>query len=55
MFGGPDTPEAVYAADLPYTPGRGRQDSALSLLAGPALTGQPDTSDEVNAGKSVVD
>ncbi|HUK62621.1 MAG TPA: asparagine synthetase B, partial [Dongiaceae bacterium] len=36
ILGGPDTPEAVYAADLPYTPGRGRAEAAGSPLgAGP--------------------
>ncbi len=32
ILGGPDTPEAVYAADLGYTPGRGRSDSPGLLL-----------------------
>ena len=39
VLGGPDTPEAVYAAALPYTPGRGKQDGASSLMTSPAHVG----------------
>ena len=39
VLGGPDTPEAVYAAGLPYTPGRGKQDGASSLTGGAAHVG----------------
>ena len=39
VLGGPDTPEAVYAAALPYTPGRGKQEGASSLMSSPAHVG----------------
>ena len=39
ILGGPDTPAAVFAADLPYTPGRGRGAAAGASLGAPAHVG----------------